>query len=115
MDILAGFADIFRQRGYKSGNVMMGFGFDFMDAFYRKSSFFADFLRRFLWDVPQFSLGFAGQDFYFFHSIPFIVFSPDLTHFFFCITFYHEYLSFEQMYIGNKLTLYYTPSLPPEP
>ena len=98
MDILAGFADIFRQRGYKSGNVMMGFGFDFMDAFYRKSSFFADFLRRFLWDVPQFSLGFAGQDFYFF-----------------CITFYHEYLSFEQMYIGNKLTLYYTPSLPPEP
>ena len=94
---------------------MMGFGFDFMNAFHRKSSLFTDFLSRFFRDVPQFSLGFAGQDFYFFHGVPFIVFSPDFTHFFFCITFYHEYLSFEQMYIGNKLTLYYTPSLPPEP
>ena len=44
LDIFAGFAYIFTQRGYKSGNVIIGFGFDFMNAFHRKSSLFTDFL-----------------------------------------------------------------------
>ena len=90
MDVLSGFADIFGKVGDESSNIMMCFRFDFMDAVDRKGSFFANFFSRFFRDIPKFSLGFTGQDFYLFQRVPFIEFCPNLTHFRFRIAFNHS-------------------------
>ena len=48
MNVLAGFADVFRKSRYKSGNIMMRFRFNFVDTVYGKGRFFTDFRSSFL-------------------------------------------------------------------
>ena len=89
MDVFTGFADVFGKSRNEGCDIMVCFSFDFMDAFDRESGFFADFFCCFLRDVTELCLCFAGQDFDLLQCIPFVIFGPKLTHFFFCIAFNH--------------------------
>ena len=96
VNVFPRFTDIFGKVGNEGGNVMVRFRFNRMNALYGKGRFFTDFLSRFLRNISQFRLCFTGQDFHLHQRMPFILFAPNMTHFFIGISFNHADLSFSR-------------------